>query len=114
MSRYTVYVTPEALAAAKRLPGTLRQRVRRSIDGFQADPRPPGSKTLELPETEFPAGGNIEVRRLRLDNWRILYTIREADKVVDILAVRKRPPYDYGDLQELLRGVSEGELPDNP
>ena len=43
-----------------------------------------------------------ELRRLRLDNWRIVYAITEADKIVDVLAVRKRPPYDYEDLQTLL------------
>jgi mRNA interferase RelE/StbE len=31
-----------------------------------------------------------------------VYGITEKDKVVDVLAVRKRPPYDYGDLEELL------------
>jgi mRNA interferase RelE/StbE len=40
-----------------------------------------------------------------LDKWRILYAITEADKLVDVLAVRKRPPYDYGDLQQLLGDV---------
>lgn len=32
--------------------------------------------------------------------------ISEADLVVDILAVRKRPPYDYRDLEALLEGLS--------
>ena len=40
--------------------------------------------------------------RLRLDRWRIVYGIMEEDKGVDVLAVRKRPPYDYGDLEELI------------
>lgn len=26
----------------------------------------------------------------------------EADKIVDVLTVRKRPPYDYGDLEQLI------------
>jgi hypothetical protein len=26
----------------------------------------------------------------------------EAEKAVDVLAIRKRPPYDYGDLAQLL------------
>jgi mRNA interferase RelE/StbE len=32
----------------------------------------------------------------------VVYTITDADHAVDVVAVRKRPPYDYGDLQELL------------
>jgi mRNA-degrading endonuclease RelE of RelBE toxin-antitoxin system len=41
-------------------------------------------------------------RHLQIDNWRIVYLITEDEKAVDIVAVRKRPPYDYGDLAELL------------
>jgi len=33
---------------------------------------------------------------------RIVYAISEADKAVDVLGVRKRLPYDYGDIAELL------------
>jgi len=31
--------------------------------------------------------------------------IHEDDKIVDVLAVRKRPPYDYGDLESLLTEI---------
>jgi len=37
-----------------------------------------------------------------MDRWRLIYAISEADRIVDVLAVRKRPPYDYGDLATLL------------
>ena len=40
--------------------------------------------------------------RIRLDNWRIIYAVTESDNAIDVLAVRKRPPYDYGDLEQLL------------
>lgn len=40
------------------------------------------------------------------DRWRIVYAVSEAEKAVDVLAVRKRPPYDYGDLEELLQKIS--------
>lgn len=99
MSQYTVYVTPSALREINDLPGHIRQRVRRAIDGLTDDPRPAGSKELDLP------GVNYSVWRLRLDQWRILYAITEAEQIVDVLAVRKRPPYDYGDLDELLTGL---------
>ena len=60
------------------------------------DPRPAACKLLNTPEIEH------DLRRLRLDKWRIVYAISEGDKIVDVLAVRKRPPYDYGDLGRLL------------
>jgi mRNA interferase RelE/StbE len=31
-----------------------------------------------------------------------VYTVTEKDRAIDVLAVRKRPPYDYGDLAALL------------
>lgn len=97
MSRYRVYVTPAAWKEIKNLPGHVRQRVRKAVEAFADNPRPPKSKALDV------AGLQSEVRRLRLDRWRIVYAVTEADRVVDVLAVRKRPPYDYGDLESLLK-----------
>lgn len=34
---------------------------------------------------------------------RIVYAITEDGNWIDVLAVRKRPPYDYGDLRALLK-----------
>jgi mRNA interferase RelE/StbE len=97
VSRYTVYVIPGAWPQIKELPGHMRQRIKRAIDSLAANPRPARSKALAVNDL------GVEARRLRLDQWRMVYTISEADKIVDVLAVRKRPPYDYGDLEELLR-----------
>ncbi len=96
MTSYRVFITPRALKEAKALPGHMRQRIRRAIQALADDPRPTHSKELDV------RGLTQEVRRLRLDNWRVVYAISEADNIVDILAVRRRPPYDYGDLQALL------------
>ena len=96
MSAYTVYARPPALREIKDLPGHVRQRARRAVDGLADNPRPSGSKKLRLPRL------NLDVWRLRLDKWRIVYAISEGDKAVDVLAVRTRPPYDYGDLETLL------------
>ena len=100
MSRYAVYITPQALYEIKDLPGHMRQRVKRAVRALAEEPRPPQSQMLD-----YAAGGH-ELRRLRLDRWRLVYAISESDKVVDVLAVRKRPPYDYGDLERLLRDLA--------
>jgi mRNA interferase RelE/StbE len=100
MSVYTVYVTPTALKEIKDLPGHMRQRVKRAIDELDDDPHPAGSKRLEIPET-IP----VEVWRIRLEKWRIVYMITEIEKIIDVVAVRRRPPYDYGDVQTLLNEI---------
>ncbi len=96
MSRYKVYVTPRALHEIKDLPGNMRQRVKRAVGNLADHPRPANSKVLNITNLE------MELCRLRLDNWRIVYMITEIEKTVDVVAVRKRPPYDYGDLTNLL------------
>lgn len=70
MSCYCVYVIPGAWKEIKDLPGHVRQRVRRAIDALSDDPHPPKSETLNTPELE------IELYRLRLDRWRIVYADR--------------------------------------
>jgi mRNA interferase RelE/StbE len=99
VSRYTVYVIPRAWREMKDLPGNMRQRVKRAVDALADDPRPTRSQSLDI------AGFERELRRIRLDRWRVVYTITDTDRAVDVLAVRKRPPYDYGDLGELLEAV---------
>jgi len=97
VSRYKVYTTPRALKETKDLPGHMRQRVKRTVKALADNPRPSGSKDLDVPDLGH------EIRRLKLDKWRVIYAVTEVDNAVDVLAVRKRPPYDYGDLEALLR-----------
>jgi len=61
--------------------------VKRAIDGMADDPRPPNSIALDMSEI---LEVDVEVRRLRMDRWRIIYAVDESNKIVDILALRKR------------------------
>ena len=99
MSRYKVYITPRAFKEIKALPGNIRQRVRSAIGEFADDPRPSQGKPLNVPNLDR------ELWRIRLDRWRVVYAITDEDQIVDVLAVRKRPPYDYGDLEQLLTDI---------
>jgi mRNA-degrading endonuclease RelE of RelBE toxin-antitoxin system len=47
----------------------------------------------------------VELRRIRIDRWRVVYVIESDLSLVTVLAVRKRPPYQYEDLEELLKEV---------
>jgi mRNA interferase RelE/StbE len=48
---------------------------------------------------------NWEIRRIRIDTWRVIYAINEELEQVAILAIRRRPPYDYEDLPALLASL---------
>lgn len=84
----------------KNLPGYVRQRVKKAVDALAVEPRPPRSIQLDFPELDG------ELRRARLENWRIVYAVSDSEKTVDVLAVRKRPPYQYEDLAELIEQLS--------
>lgn len=87
MSAYTVFVSRDAWSEINALPGNVRQRARKAIDSLAENPRPAASKALDLAEP------GVELRRLRLDRWRIVvYPVTEVEQAVDVLAVRKRPP----------------------
>jgi mRNA interferase RelE/StbE len=105
VSKYSVYITPAALREIKDLPGNVRQRVKRAVTGLQEEARPAAGKDLDISEVMPDTEIQSEVWRLRLDKWRIVYVIADSEHTVDVLAIRKRPPYDYGDLQDLLANV---------
>jgi len=94
------WTEPSAREEIKRLPGHMRQRVRQAVKALADEPRPHHSRLL-APPTGVDIG-NLELRRLRIEHWRVVYMIDEEWELVTVLAVRKRPPYDYEDLEELL------------
>lgn len=96
---YRVWIDPPAIAELKETPGHVRQRLKRAMLALGTDPRPADSKALEWPPERF------EPRRLKLRNWRIVYAVDDDVSWVWVLAVRRRPPYDYGDIGALLRRV---------
>jgi mRNA interferase RelE/StbE len=99
--KYEVFLEREIHHDRERLPGNFRQRVRAAITELGADPRPPASQPLDT--SDIPVPPEIELRRLRLDPWRLVYAIHDQEKWVWVLALRRRPPYDYDDLLDLLR-----------
>jgi len=99
--KYDVFLEHEVHHDRERIPGNFRQRVRAAITELGSEPRPSASQPLDTTDVQVPAG--IELRRLRLDPWRLVYAVNDQEKWVWVLALRRRPPYDYDDLVDLLR-----------
>ncbi len=97
MSRYSIWIEDSAKAELLSLPGNMRQRVRRAISALADEPRPHNSRALTPPDDVA-----LELRRVRLDQWRIVYVIDEEESSVGVYAIRRRPPYSYEDLAPLL------------
>jgi len=103
MVSFKVRVDREILKAARRLPGNIRQRALRALEGLRSEPRPASSEALDVGELELPPG--IEPRRIRMESWRIVYVIEAEEHRVSVLAIRQRPPYQYDDLADLFTSI---------
>jgi mRNA interferase RelE/StbE len=99
---YHVWIKDEAKSEIRQLPGHMRQRVRQAIRDLSSEPHPHDSQPMKSP-----IATELELRRLRLDHWRVIYVVDEQAQEVGVLAVRKRPPYDYSDLPSLLAEIQK-------
>jgi mRNA interferase RelE/StbE len=102
--RFRLWIEPEVHSTRESLPGNIRQRMKRIINGLADNPRPANSRLLDVEELEISA--HIEIRRVRLDKWRILYAVNEIEGWVWILQIHKRPPYQYEDLPKIVAKLS--------
>ena len=98
---YRVWLKPDVHKGREQLPGHIRQRVKRAIHNLGTEPRPSKSRILRL-TGEFHNEPEWELRRIRLESWRIVYAINANWQEVAILSIRQRPPYNYEDLESLL------------
>ncbi len=78
--RYTLRVRRSAEKELDRLPEFIHERLSRRILGLEDNPRPQGAKKLS----------NREEYRLRVGQYRVLYTIDDEHKIVEIVAVGHR------------------------
>ncbi|MEK6525383.1 MAG: type II toxin-antitoxin system RelE/ParE family toxin [Nitrospirota bacterium] len=78
--RYTLRVRRSAEKELDRLPESIHERLSRRILGLEDNPRPQGAKKLS----------NREEYRLRVGQYRVLYTIDDEHKIVEIVAVGHR------------------------
>lgn len=87
MSAYRVLIEEGAEQDIRRLPGHVRQRVRRLILDLGHEPRP--YRAVEL-------RGHPGYWRQRLLAWRVLYRLEDDPPTVTVIGVpRKRGPETY-------------------
>ncbi len=79
---HVVQLKPAAERDLKRIKDrAARARIVRAIDGLATDPRPASAKTLQ---------GDGSILRLRVGDYRILYTIEEAALLVLVIRIGHR------------------------
>ena len=85
---YRVEIKPGAEKALAKLPRPHRERIGAKIEALAADPRPPGVEKL---------AGEDAMYRIRVGEYRVVYTIR--DDILLVLVVR------VGHRREVYRGL---------
>ncbi len=98
--QYRIHIEPTAHKLRKKLPGHVRQRIKRLVDNLVQEPRPHQSQALDTTGLHVPP--NIELRRVRLEKWRIIYAVNDMEMWVWVWGIRQRPPYDYDDLTDFV------------
>ena len=89
---YRVEVSRSAARAFERASKTERHRVERAIDALSKNPRPPGKLVKAI------QGSRDAFLRMRVGNYRLMYEVDDANKMVLILGIIHRK-----DLEEWLR-----------
>jgi mRNA interferase RelE/StbE len=79
--RYLVQYDPRAAKELTKLDRQVARRIATAIEGLGADPRPPGSRIL---------AGYPDLWRLRVGDYRVIYTIRDVELIVLALRVAHR------------------------
>jgi mRNA-degrading endonuclease RelE of RelBE toxin-antitoxin system len=97
---YSIWIEDAAKRELQSAPRHIRQRLKQAIADLAHEPRPFNSRHM-TPPPDFA----FELRRIRIEKWRIVYLIDEAEAGLGVYAIRRRPPYSYNDLAELLAGL---------
>jgi mRNA interferase RelE/StbE len=103
MASYQVEVTNRVRKEIRELPGNIRQRVIRTLRALKQEPHPANSRPLDRAKAGIELELGTELCRIRIASWRVVYLVEDELKLISVLAIRKRPPYQYDDLEKLVK-----------
>ncbi|MFT4397922.1 type II toxin-antitoxin system RelE family toxin [Gordonia lacunae] len=81
MSGYDLRITTSAAKSLMKLPRVEQKRIRSAIEALTADPRPHGVTKLS---------GTSDSYRVRVGNYRIVYTIDDGELIIVVVRVGHR------------------------
>lgn len=81
MSNYSVEVKPPARKELEALPDEVLARVLQKMDSLRNAPRPAGCRRLK---------GYKDQWRVRVGDWRVVYIIDDAAKLISITRIAHR------------------------
>ena len=81
MPDYQIRFARSARKELESLPNSHIVRILRKIESLSIDPRPPGCKKLI---------GIRDLRRIRVGDFRVIYSVNRSEIVIEIIAIRHR------------------------
>ena len=86
MNSYAVELKRSARKELESLPNVVLARIVRRIESLADDPRPAGCRKLR---------GYKDLWRVRVGDWRVVYTIDDATRIVSVTRIaHRREVYD--------------------
>lgn len=82
MTPYQIVLLPGAHKDLSKVPARIKNRIRAAISSLATDPYPAKSLQLREPYAHF--------HRIRVEEWRIIYSVDEEIVVVEIAYIRKK------------------------
>jgi len=79
---YQITIRKKALKELEVLPKKTNEKIAQAIDALAQDPRPSGCKKLK--------GEEEYLWRIRIGDYRIIYSIEESIKIIDIRRIGHR------------------------
>ena len=76
MASFRVEITNAARREIRDLPGNVRQLIFREIQSLDRDARPYSSKGMKSTKS-FKIPKDVELRRIRIDRWRVVYVVEK-------------------------------------
>lgn len=79
--KYALTFRPAALRALRKLDRQITERIKAATEALQDNPHPPGAKMLT---------GSHGLWRLRIGDYRVVYTIDDQQRIVRVAAAGHR------------------------
>ena len=81
VDRYALTFRPGALRVLRKLDRQIAERIKAATEALRDDPRPPGAKMLT---------GSHGLWRIRIGDYRVVYTIDDQRRIVRVAAASHR------------------------
>ncbi len=78
---YKILFKPSAVKQGKKLPTKIQNRIREAIDKLKTEPRKVGCKKLR---------GEVNLYRIRVGDYRIVYEIEDDRLIILVLKIAHR------------------------